>query len=67
MCLQAGVNDSSVDLCTGSERERAEAAEGAVLTAQHKLEALEAAQAQQAQHVQSLSKQVEAPWIPCLS
>ena len=58
MRLLAGVKGDSVDVCTGSERGRAEAAEAAVLTAQHKLEALEAAQAQHAEHVQSLSGQV---------
>ena len=58
MCLQTGVNGCSVDECTGSERGRAELAEAAVLTAQHKQEALQAAQAQQAEHVQSLSEQV---------
>ena len=58
MCLPAEDNFSSVVVCAGSERGRAEAAEAAVLTVQHKLEALEAAQAQQAEHVQSLGEQV---------
>ena len=66
MCLQAGVKVSGVYLCTESERGRAEMAEAAALTAQHKLEALAAAQAQQAEHVQSLNEQVRSPCNPYL-
>ena len=65
MCLLAGIKLSSVNLCTGSERGRAETAEAAAETAQRRSEALEADQAQQAEHVQSLSLQVCSPWNAC--
>ena len=58
MCLLAGMMLSSVNLCTGSERVRAETAEAAAKTARRRSEALEADQAQQAEHVLSLGKQV---------